>query len=130
METDMSSDGKLSSGRPRHLKLLALATCIALLSAAGCGGGSSSPGFAPVRSANASSSNSGTGPITEYTISLPHAPRVKPLPIGITNGPDEAIWFAERGWGRRAHHDRRHDYGSNTALKNLATDHHSIPKGS
>ena len=100
METVLSSDGKLWPGRPRYLKLFALATCIASLAAAGCASGSSNAGFSPARTANASLSNSGTGPITEYTISLPHAPRVKPLPIGITNGPDDAIWFAERGWGR------------------------------
>ena len=95
METVLNSVGK-----PRYLNLFALATCIASLSAAGCAGGSSNAGFSPARSANASLSNSGTGPITEYAISLPHEPRVKPLPIGITNGPDGAIWFAERGWGR------------------------------
>lgn len=106
METVRSSDRDLSSGgtRPtaiiRRLQLVALATCMTSLSAAGCAGGFSSAGLSPVRSTNDSLSKPGTGPITEFTISAPHEPPVRALPIGITNGPDGAIWFAERGWGR------------------------------
>ena len=98
----------------RHLKLLALATCMTSLSTAGCGGVSGpNAGLPAARSTNDFFSKPSAGSITEYTISAPHEhePRVKALPIGITKGPDGAIWFAETRLGQaRPHPDGRHDH--------------------
>lgn len=84
----------------KHLRYLALAACVAPLSTTGCGGFGLSGGLSAARWANDQFRQRVIGPIREYTITAQHEPRVKALPIGITNGPDGAIWFAERGWGK------------------------------
>lgn len=85
----------------KRRRLVALATCVSSFAAAGCSGGSGSSGaLSGADVANNLLRSPGTGLISEYTISAPHEPRVRALPIGITNGPDGAIWFAERGWGK------------------------------
>jgi virginiamycin B lyase len=82
--------------RPRFY---ALATCVAL-SAAGCGGGSGGPAAAlPRTQLEVGAPNTGSRGIAEYPIPTSHKP-TRTYPIGITTGPDGAIWFAERGLGR------------------------------
>jgi virginiamycin B lyase len=80
-------------------RFYAMATCVAL-SSAGCGGGSGGPTAALPRTQSAvKAPNTGSRGIAEYLIPTSHKP-TRTYPIGITTGPDGAIWFAERGLGR------------------------------
>ncbi len=85
-----------------QLRVYAIATCFASLSAAGCGGNAGLNGTLP--GAGSTSDlllrKPSTGTFREYRINGAHEARVKPFPIGITNAPDGALWFAERGWGK------------------------------
>lgn len=84
---------------------------LALLSAAGCSGGSGlsggsslsgSSGLNPGLSQGSSIKaprTAASGEISEYTIPG-NEPRFAAFPIGISNGPDGKLWFAERGWGK------------------------------
>ena len=89
METDM-----------KHLRVYAMATCLATLSAAGCGGNGGPNGALPGAVSTDARRQLPSGTFAEYLITSAHEPRVKSFPVGITNGPDGALWFAERGWGK------------------------------
>ncbi len=83
-----------------HLRVYAMATSLASLTAAGCGGNAGLSGTLPERVSTAAHRQLPSGTFAEYPITAPHEPRVKSFPVGITNGPDGALWFAERGWGK------------------------------
>lgn len=84
----------------KYLRIYAAAVCVASLAAtAGCVGGSGSNAMLPGGNAPDLGGGAASGKITEYAISQPHEPRVRAFPIGISNGPDGALWFTERGWG-------------------------------
>ena len=83
-----------------HLRVYAMATCLASLSAAGCGGNAGLNGTLPGRASTGAQRQLPSGTFAEYPITAAHEPRVKPFAVGITNGPDGALWFTERGWGK------------------------------
>src|ERR1700729_1710089 len=84
-----------------HLRIYALAACVASLAAtAGCSGISSWNAALPGRNSTDLRGHAPSGTIAEYAIDQPHEPRVKAFPIWISNGPDGALWFTERGWGK------------------------------
>ncbi len=85
----------------RRTGIFIMAMCAATLAAAGCssnGGTSSSTLGLPVQ--NAHRGSPATGTITEYGIPRPQKKHPKTFPVGMTLGPDGAMWFAERGLGR------------------------------
>ena len=83
----------------KYLRIYAITACVASLAAtAGCGGSGSNATLPGGNSPDLGGS-AASGKITEYAISQPHEPRVRAFPIWISNGPDGALWFTERGWG-------------------------------
>ncbi len=77
--------------------------CVAILTASGCsnGGTPNATLGLPVQSAGSHSlGRPSHGNITEYAIPRLKKKLPKTFPIGISLGPDGAMWFAERGLGR------------------------------
>ena len=85
----------------KPLRVYTVAACVASIAAAGCSTtGVNTPGVPRGGAATIHHHLSHpVGTITEYTIPDDGKSHYKPFPIGITNGPDGAIWFTERGWG-------------------------------
>lgn len=83
----------------KYLRLFAIAG-VASLFAAGCGNGFRSNAGLPPGTATDLRHRAPSGTIAEFSITLGHDHRVKAFPVGITNGPDDALWFTERGWGK------------------------------
>ena len=74
--------------------------CVAALAAVGCGGSpSSNPSLPTAGAMRDLLGRPSSGRITEYVIQG-DKPRPKTFPIGITTGPDKALWIAERGLGK------------------------------
>ncbi len=84
----------------QRTRIYGVAACVAALAAAGCNGSSTSNPNLPAAGASRDSAGSPVhGTINEYLIpSLDKRPRT--FPIGITTGPDGALWIAERGLGK------------------------------
>ena len=61
----------------------------------GCGGSATSSSPVPGPASPSPTPTSNAGQITEYAI-----PTANSLPIGITSGPDGALWFAEYAAGK------------------------------
>ncbi len=86
----------------KKIPLYVTAACVGAL-AAGCsnnGGGSASSLGLPASAMHDALTRTSGSAIAEYTIPPPAKTRFKAFPIGISNGPDGALWFAERGWGK------------------------------
>ena len=80
-------------------RIYGVAACVAALAAAGCGGSPSSNPSLPAPGAIRDSLGRPSGrTITEYVIR--DKTRPKTFAIGITTGPDNALWIAERGVGK------------------------------
>ncbi len=88
----------------KRTQMFGITACVAALTAmVGCssGGGSNSTlGLLPASSTHNSSGRPGIGTITEYPIPHPDKNVPQTFPVGITTGPDGALWFAERGAGK------------------------------
>ena len=86
----------------KQVRVYGVAAGIALLAAVGCSssGGAESNAGLPAGGMHDSVKKTAHGDITEYLIPRPAKNVPKTLPIGITTGPDGAVWFAERGLGK------------------------------
>ncbi len=87
----------------KRKQMFGVAAFVAALTAGGCagtGGTSSTFGLPAASSMRDSLGGSPHGTITEYAIPHPVKDVPKAFPVGITTGPDGALWFAERGAGK------------------------------
>ncbi len=86
----------------KQVRVYGVAAGIALLAAVGCSGsgGAGSNAGLPAAAIRDSAKKAAHGDIAEYLIPRPAKNVPKTLPIGITTGPDGAVWFAERGLGK------------------------------
>ena len=83
----------------KQTRLYGAAACVAALAAAGCGGSpSANPSLPTAGAMRDTLGRTSGGTITEYMIR--DKTRPKTFAIGITTGPDKALWIAERGVGK------------------------------
>lgn len=87
-------------------RIYVTAACVAVLAAAGCSGlgtgGTNSTAALPAQNAMRDGLGSSAGSrISEYVIPRDSSRRLpKTFPVGISLGPDGAMWFTERGLGK------------------------------
>ena len=118
----------------KRTQILGITACVAALTAmVGCsssGGSNSTFGLPAASTMHDSSGRRSIGTITEYTI--PHSDKNVPqtFPLGITTGPDGALWFTERGAGKLGSITTTGDFTRSIRLKGRARFPWSVAVGS